>query len=157
MAKGKKGDKGKKKDAAKAKKKAAATTSLRLPEYSKAEAKAAKKLAGKDRRRSAANPASAACAAPWCYTSSIARSKTAKSTMPPCCSSPRKPGSGSRSSPPARRQARPMSSGVALCMALVQILLGCLLFRHRLTRVTPSTATTIHGTPARSGSFIPST
>ena len=40
--------KGKKKDAAKAKKKAAATTSLRLPEYSKAEAKAAKKLVGKD-------------------------------------------------------------------------------------------------------------
>ena len=48
MAKGKKGDKGKKTHAAKAAKKAAATTSLRLPEYSKAEAKAAKKLAGKD-------------------------------------------------------------------------------------------------------------
>ncbi|UBI01872.1 hypothetical protein [Corynebacterium freneyi] len=49
MAKGDKGKKkAKKKDAAKARKKAAATTSLRLPECSKAEAKAAKKLAGKD-------------------------------------------------------------------------------------------------------------
>ena len=49
MAKGDKGKKKvKKKDAAKARKKAAATTSLRLPECSKAEAKAAKKLAGKD-------------------------------------------------------------------------------------------------------------
>ena len=50
-----------------------------------------------------------------------------------------------------------MSSGVALCMALVPILLGYLLFGHRLIRVIPSTATTLQGTLARSGSFIPST